>query len=59
MNDEERRGGRRENAGRPSLGAAKRKTHSIKFSDEEWGRLEAKASLAGLSVAEYIRKISL
>lgn len=61
------RGGPRKGAGRPSppgtppdakpnTPAARRKIHSIKFSDLEWEQLITRASAAGLTAAEYIRQ---
>jgi hypothetical protein len=64
------RGGHRPGAGRPSppgtppgtkpgTPAARRKIHSIKFSDLEWEQLQARATAAGLTAAEYIRQKAL
>ncbi len=51
-------GGPREGAGRPRI-KDKKKGRSIKFSDEEWDEVRAKADAAGLSMSEYIRERAL
>ena len=42
--------------GRPAMPEAqKRKTRTIKMSDQEWQRLQQRAADVGVSAAEYIR----
>jgi hypothetical protein len=55
------RGGKREGAGRPvgSTIEAKRINKSIKFSPEEWAKIEALATERRMSVSAYIRKAAL
>ena len=52
-------GGKRIGAGRKSRAGQPTKAHPIRLTDEEWARLQEKARLAGLSVAEYIRRVAL
>lgn len=35
-----------------------RKTHSIRFTDDEWQRIRSRAKATGLSVAEYLISVS-
>lgn len=48
------RGGKREGAGRPAL-PDKRRTRTLKFTDEEWQQIKKVASELNMTAAEYVR----
>lgn len=52
------KGGKRQGAGRPSLGEIK-KNRSIKYTDTEWARVNEKAKAENITASDYVRKKTL
>lgn len=53
---EKGRGGSRDGSGRPLLGTSQGKNRTVVASDEDWNSIVAKASNAGISISEFVRR---
>jgi len=52
------RGGARAGAGRKAP-AGKKENHVIRFSDDEWAKIQENARKAGVTVSDYVRRQAL
>lgn len=59
MKEKDKRGGFRENSGRPLLNEnkGKRHTHGITLYDETWDRMVLDSAKLNISVSQFIEKI--
>lgn len=53
------RGGKREGAGRPTIGSSPAIARTIRANDEQWEAIKDKAKQAGMTTTEYLIKKAL